>query len=901
VSARLCVLVAHAGLFTWLFAPAFWGDQTFAFRDSAHFYYPLFEFVRDQWGAGRIPLWNPYENAGVPLLASGTASVFYPGKLLFILPLSYTLLYNAYVAMHILLAALAAFRLARSWGCSVEAAGLCGLSYAFGGIVLSQHANVVYLVGAAWLPLALLAGDRLLAKRRPAHALVLGVLLALMVLGGDPQLAYYTGLAIAGYAAIGWWNEQAVSREDKVRAPRLHSRTAGLALAAVSAGLLAAIQVLPTMEFVRLSGRSAYSLPRSIYDLPACLLRPGDRPSSWYSSLLGHAEADAPTTITAYDFSLSPWRVAEFVWPSVTGRQYPVHRRWLNALPAEGRVWAPTLYMGLLPLVLGLSAWRVRDGDLRVRWLSWLVLLALAASLGRFGLGWLAREVIGLGHRLTGGGGELTWLAVGDGFGGLYWLFNLLLPMHASFRYPAKLMVICALGISLLAAHQWDRVVAHADTRTVSWLRQIAVGSAVTALVLFLSRPLWNRWLAATPADPLFGPLDQAGAARDMIGAFLHSAVIGGLVGWLISSSTSGRRVWGRCALLGVTAVELGIANRWLVEYVPAANLQAPSQAAEIVRNSRQLDRQVEAPPRIYRGRPWLPPEWRTSSSPERLRQAVGWDRDTLSPKYNLPERIGVFHTAGTLAPADWESLRNYAEQLAVADEEHSAEAATAWLDFLNAESLVIPAAQSPRKAFRGLEWRFSQTGDGERPISTELLENPHCLPRAWVVHDWDRLPPRTDNRPHQLQQLAQQILLPGGRPRDFRRSALVEALPTSDFRLPTSGEACEIVHYDPLRIELLATLESPGLVVLSEQFFPGWRLEVHANEADASQEVPLVRTNGILRGAFLPAGRHRLVYSYCPSSFRYGAIISATAWLALMVYGAIYVRRLRPSQTPRC
>ncbi len=87
---RLTILLLCGVLLVWLFAPALGGGSSFAFRDAAHYYHPLFQYIRQEWGAGRLPLWNPYENLGVPLVAENTSSVFYPGKLLFALPLDYT-------------------------------------------------------------------------------------------------------------------------------------------------------------------------------------------------------------------------------------------------------------------------------------------------------------------------------------------------------------------------------------------------------------------------------------------------------------------------------------------------------------------------------------------------------------------------------------------------------------------------------------------------------------------------------------------------------------------------------------------------------------------------------------------------------------------------------------------
>ena len=149
------LLLAFLGPFLWLFGSTLARDRSFAFRDAAHYYHPLFEWTCGEWSEGRIPLWNPQENNGIPALADTTSSVFYPGKLLFVLPLDYTLRYKLYVTLHVLLAGGLTYWAARRWGCGWDAAGAAGLAYAFGGHVLFQYCNVIYLVSAAWLPAAL--------------------------------------------------------------------------------------------------------------------------------------------------------------------------------------------------------------------------------------------------------------------------------------------------------------------------------------------------------------------------------------------------------------------------------------------------------------------------------------------------------------------------------------------------------------------------------------------------------------------------------------------------------------------------------------------------------------------------------------------------------------------------
>ena len=57
----------------WVFAGLIFGGEQLAYRDTAFFYRPLVEYIQMEWAAGRVPLWNPYDGCGEPLLASGTA------------------------------------------------------------------------------------------------------------------------------------------------------------------------------------------------------------------------------------------------------------------------------------------------------------------------------------------------------------------------------------------------------------------------------------------------------------------------------------------------------------------------------------------------------------------------------------------------------------------------------------------------------------------------------------------------------------------------------------------------------------------------------------------------------------------------------------------------------------
>ena len=180
------------------------GGEQFAYRDAAHYYYPLYQQVQAEWDAGRVPLWSTQENGGMPLLGNPTAAVLYPGKLI-------------YAALPLSLGRPALRRRPHAAGLRGDAgpdavvgrrldgSTLGALSYAFGVPILFQYCNIIFLVGAAWMPLGFRAVDRWLRLGRRSGLVELAVVLAMQVLGGDPQVAYLTGLCAGGYAVgLSW-------------------------------------------------------------------------------------------------------------------------------------------------------------------------------------------------------------------------------------------------------------------------------------------------------------------------------------------------------------------------------------------------------------------------------------------------------------------------------------------------------------------------------------------------------------------------------------------------------------------------------------------------------------------------------------------------------------------------
>src|SRR5262245_8628997 len=54
------------------------GTHSFFYRDYAQFGYPLAFHLKESFWQGELPLWNPFNNCGLPFLAQWNTMVLYP-------------------------------------------------------------------------------------------------------------------------------------------------------------------------------------------------------------------------------------------------------------------------------------------------------------------------------------------------------------------------------------------------------------------------------------------------------------------------------------------------------------------------------------------------------------------------------------------------------------------------------------------------------------------------------------------------------------------------------------------------------------------------------------------------------------------------------------------------------
>jgi hypothetical protein len=105
------------------------GSDAFVYRDDGLFGYPVAYYARHCFWHGHVPLWNPYNNCGIPFLAQWNTMALYPLSLLYLIPpMPWSM--NYFLLGHILLAGTGMFFLARRWFGNRFAAMLAGLVFA---------------------------------------------------------------------------------------------------------------------------------------------------------------------------------------------------------------------------------------------------------------------------------------------------------------------------------------------------------------------------------------------------------------------------------------------------------------------------------------------------------------------------------------------------------------------------------------------------------------------------------------------------------------------------------------------------------------------------------------------------------------------------------------------------
>jgi|GEM_PF-3092752 len=798
---------------------------------------------------GRLPLWNPYQQLGAPLLGNGQSAVLYPTTLLHAL-LPPTWSWTLAAALKLLVAGLGAWLLARRAGAGESGRLLAGLAFMLCGFNVAwlnhPHTNVMVL-----LPWALVALLRLIERPSLVNTALAALVVGLQFVGGHPassvHLLLTCGLVLL--LQLVWLN------------PRQALRALPAVAVATAAGvLLAGAQLLPLLDYV---DQSAAKMLRQ------------------------EALAALPR------WALQPWHLAGALFPYVLG--YPPDR--LMPFPAWGAAGVPNPnelvggWVGTLPLLLaGLAiVWR-RD---RRTWL-WLIVMALALA--------IAVRLPGVDHLVR----RVPGLQVAQN-GRLMAAVALALSMLAGIGMEATLQRIGVDGAPPLRRFVRWAGLTLAGLAVLSFVILLLARPAITRAIGQRIHAVYAdggdhehtpQYWVASPGRMHTEMLLTS--ARLLIPAAMMGCVLGLL--WWRSIRPTCPNVRSAWPWIVFVAAEL------LVFAVPynrgaSAALYHPSTGPTQWLRCQQ----VADAPRSYRIAGTfrtLHPEWATSYG---LRDVRGYDALSHQRTWRLMQAIDPQETS--LRQADLirlEELEHPALKLLglrylMVGPKHPAPPAP-WRQ-------VYPTTQSadPRARIYEHPQAMPRAWVAQTPVWYDTAEQ--VIQRVAAASHIGRQPSAPRSSTHASTHAATQAAMRSDavaatNPADFdpqrvvlldrqmpqRTAEMLERMAYLQRRSGWGSGSVRILEDEPHRVKL--EVEGRGWLVLADAFDEGWVARVGqgtvGSEFYREQEYPVVPAYGALRAVPLPAvGRCRVIFEYRPAAWRNGLLASAAGGvIVLMLLG---------------
>lgn len=442
-------------------------------------------------------------------------------------------------------------------------------------------------------------------------------------------------------------------------------------------------------------------------------------------------------------------------------------------------------------------------------------------------------------------------LALGT-FTPLFELLHTVMPGFSLFRTPARWLFLVSFSLSTLAAFGADRIRDDLRPEERRW-HSLALLSGTVVFALLLVASVGRLYLIGAeqslpePHVVVFWTT-IAVLTYATIMLVLHHGLANTLAYVLVG---------------GIFVSELFIASRPL-EFNQVMSTEVYSHSATTQQlsqhwtDARYISIATERFPleneeeRLLELQESLPEAWAN------LAIAYGKFSDELRPNINLP--LGMAnadgHDGGMLPSEDYATLRTVLLNDATLPPHASLSLAedlqldaTLW-GLLNVRYLVTDHQQRDP----GPGWELIGQARTEGPL---LFENSELLPRTFVVYETV-----VDDDPLRLRDI------------DVASQALVDR-PIPEL-VGVTGEPvpATIVSESALRIEIQATTSQPGLLVLSDSYFPGWTATVNGSPRE------IHRVDIALRGVLLPSGEHTVVFEYQPRWFQVGVVASLVGWL---------------------
>lgn len=211
----------------------------FQYSDTVRQLYPWKMLAVDMMKRGELPLWNPHNFSGSPLLANGQTAAFYPLNILFFI-LRFPAAWTVYIIVQPLLAGLFTYLFSRKMKIGIPGSLIAAIAFAYSLFFTVFLEYGVMLHTLLWLPLALLSVEQLRERFTRRWSLALVGSLVMSGLAGHLQL--YAG--VVAFVAL-YVYMRGVKKNLLILFGFLLTVSIGIAM----------VQLMPTMELIRYSAR----------------------------------------------------------------------------------------------------------------------------------------------------------------------------------------------------------------------------------------------------------------------------------------------------------------------------------------------------------------------------------------------------------------------------------------------------------------------------------------------------------------------------------------------------------------------------------------------------------------------------------------------------------------------
>ncbi len=234
-----------------IFFPLIFSGKTLFYRDISMQDFPLMGFVINSLKNFEFPLWNPYLFCGFPQMASLQPPLFYPLTIIYYF-FPFSIAMGIFLVIHYFIAGLGIYLIERYWQQSKISSLIGGIVFSLNSYLFEWNSLQFMLIAITWLPFIFLFTEKLLDKLGYRNFFYLLVFLALQVLTGRLDFLYFSFLI-----CLFQFSYRLIQRRvSSTNTPYLRNLIF-IFLAFAFALMLAAIQVLPSIEFIHSTKRGS--------------------------------------------------------------------------------------------------------------------------------------------------------------------------------------------------------------------------------------------------------------------------------------------------------------------------------------------------------------------------------------------------------------------------------------------------------------------------------------------------------------------------------------------------------------------------------------------------------------------------------------------------------------------